>query len=184
VLLAIHYSLFTDIHLLITGSFMKIGVLSDTHLPDSGDAMAFLLDLAEEYFEGVELILHAGDVVSADVLEVFTWCPVHVVRGNMDPPVAGVPQKRVFEVEGVRIGMMHGWGPPEGIEARLLNEFRDSQLDCLVYGHSHLPSCHRRNGILLFNPGSATDRRSAAFHTVGLLTIEGGQIEGEIIRID
>ena len=101
----------------------KIGVISDTHLPDSAEAMEFLQDLAREHFDGVDMIMHAGDVVSPDVLDIFTGTPVHVVRGNMDPAYPGIPAKKIVGVEGFRFGIMHGWGAPKGIEQRLLNEF-------------------------------------------------------------
>lgn len=162
----------------------RIGILSDTHLPDSADAIAFLLDVAENCFADAEMILHAGDVVAPAVLDVLSAWPVYAVRGNMDPPVQGVPVKRILEVEQVRIGLMHGWGAPHGLEQRLLAEFKGGHIDCLVYGHSHRPLCQRIDDVLLFNPGSATDRRSMPFHSVGLLTVEGTRVDGEILRID
>jgi len=162
---------------------IRIGVISDTHLPDSADAQAFLVDLIENILEPVDMILHAGDLVAPDLLAAFAGYPFHAVRGNMDPAAPGVPMKKVINVGGFTIGLIHGWGPPEGIEERILTEFSATSLDCLVYGHSHRPACHRREGILFFNPGSATDRRLTEFHSVGLLEI-GDDIRGTIIRID
>lgn len=145
--------------------------------------MAFLLDLVEQYLAPVDMILHAGDLVAPALLHVFGECPVHGVRGNMDPVSPGVPVKKVLRVGGFNIGLIHGWGPPEGIEARVLAEFPDTPLDCLVYGHTHRPVCVRRNGILFLNPGSATDRRGADFHSVGLLNV-GATLDGSILRLD
>ncbi len=161
----------------------RIGVLSDTHLAATGDALAFLADLDEGAFAGVEMILHAGDVVEADVLQAFTRCPVLAVRGNMDPVTPSLPGKRVIEVGNARIGLMHGWGASYDLEDRLLKEFHGADLDVLIYGHSHRPVCYQRNGILLFNPGSATDRRNMPYHSVGILEI-GAEINGSIIRLD
>ena len=161
----------------------KLGVLSDTHLPASGEALAFLTDLDEGPFAGVDMILHAGDLVDPEILHAFTHCPVLAVRGNMDPDGPGVPLKRVIEVGAARIGLMHGWGASYDLEDRLLKEFHGANLDVLVYGHSHRPVCHRRDGILLFNPGSATDRRNMPYHSVGILEI-GEDITGNIIRLD
>ncbi|NIY15820.1 MAG: hypothetical protein GWM98_13445, partial [Nitrospinaceae bacterium] len=90
------------------------------------------------------------------------------VRGNMDPFVQGVPVKRVIEFAGHRIGLIHGWGPPEGLENRLLKEFCGENLDALVYGHSHYPANHECNGMLFFNPGSVTDKRRADHCSVGV----------------
>ncbi|MCK4535476.1 MAG: metallophosphoesterase [Desulfuromonadales bacterium] len=161
----------------------RIGVLSDTHLAATSEALAFLVDLADSYFAGVDMILHAGDVVAPEILQGFTHCPVMAVRGNMDPATPGIPDKRVIEVGPARIGLMHGWGASYDLEERLLNEFSDAELDVLVFGHSHRPVCRFHDGILLFNPGSATDRRQAPYHSVGILEI-GEKISGKIIRID
>lgn len=161
---------------------IRIGVLSDTHLPDSADAHDFLQRLID-VLAPVDMILHAGDLVAPELLDAFSDYPFHAVRGNMDPPAAGVPIKKVIDVEGFIIGLIHGWGPADGIEERIEEEFACESLDCLVYGHSHEPACHCRDGVLYFNPGSATDRRNMPYHSVGLLEV-GADIRGTIIRID
>ena len=160
----------------------RIGVLSDTHLPDNAAAALFLQELAARHFADVELILHAGDVVAPGVLAALAPCPVYGVRGNMDPP--GFPHKRLLEIDGLRIGLIHGWGPPAGLVARIRGEFVDTPLDCLVFGHSHAPVCRREHGLLLFNPGSATDRRTMPRCSVGRLEIEAGSIRGRIILLE
>jgi putative phosphoesterase len=162
---------------------MKIGVLSDTHLGDLKQALPFLQALADRYFNDAELILHAGDLVNPDILMAFAGRTVHAVRGNMDLGASHLPVRRIVTVGGFRIGLIHGWGAPDTLEERVLREFRGERLDCLVYGHSHQPVCHRRDGLLLFNPGSPTDRRWAPYHSVGLLEV-GERIEGRLIRID
>ena len=111
---------------------LRIGVLSDTHLPGSGDAQAFLRDLIENILAPVDMILHAGDLVAPDLLSVFDDYPAHVVRGNMDPPTPGVPLKKIINVGGFTIGLIHGWGPPGGLEERVYAEFSSVSLDCLV----------------------------------------------------
>jgi putative phosphoesterase len=168
---------------ILPASPLRVGVLSDTHLTDSADARLFLYDLIDTALAPVDMILHAGDLVAPDLLNVFDGYPFHAVRGNMDPATPGVPLKKVIEVGGFTIGMIHGWGPPDRIEERIYAEFASIPIDCLVYGHSHRPACHRRDGVLFFNPGSATDRRRMAYHSVGLLEI-GNDIRGTIIRID
>jgi putative phosphoesterase len=165
------------------GKPIRIGVLSDTHLANTGDAQIFLLDLVESTLAPLDMLLHAGDLVDPDLLTVFTRYPVHVVRGNMDPVTPDVPLKKTITIGGFKIGMIHGWGPPRGLEERVLAEFSSEDLDCLVFGHSHHPVCHRRDGILLFNPGSATDRRGMPSHTVGLLEISDN-IRGSILPLD
>lgn len=164
-------------------SMTKIGVLSDTHITDLSSGLPFLEHLVERYFSDTEMILHAGDLVDPDIVMAFAGRTVHAVRGNMDPAVKGIPNRKLIEVEGFRIGLIHGWGAPDTLESRILREFQGERLDCLVYGHSHQPVCHSKDGVLLFNPGSPTDRRWAPYHSVGVLTLAGG-ISGEIIPID
>jgi len=162
----------------------RIGVLSDTHLPDTTEAAAFLRHVAEQYLQRVEMILHAGDVVAPAVLAAFAPCPVFAVRGNMDAAAPELAHKRVMQVGGVNIGLIHGWGAPEGLVNRVRREFADTALDCLVFGHSHEPVCRHEGGLLLFNPGSATDRRNMPHESVGMLEIDGGRVNGRIILLD
>lgn len=162
---------------------LKIGVISDTHIHDLKQGVQLADLLLDDWFADVAMILHAGDVVNPSFLDLFGNIPVHAVRGNMDPPVAGIPVKRVLTVEGFKIGLMHGWGSPATLEQRLLQEFHHDSIDCLVYGHSHVPACSHIRGVLLFNPGSAADRRSEPVHTIGILEV-GTSIQGRILSID
>lgn len=162
---------------------MRIAVFSDTHLADTAEARAFLLGLLTNVLDPVDMILHAGDLIDPGLLDVFDGYTVHAVRGNMDPYSPHIPIKKIVDIKGFKIGLIHGWGPAEGIEDRIYREFSTLPLDCLVYGHSHVPVCHERHGIQFFNPGSATDRRSMSCHTVGLLEIDE-TIRGTIIRLD
>ncbi len=164
-------------------SQLRIAVFSDTHLPDSDDARAFLLSLIDNVLPPVDMILHAGDLINPDLLSVFDGYPLHVVRGNMDPATPGIPIKKIIDIYGFKIGLIHGWGSPDGLEERVYTEFSSVSLDCLVYGHSHRPVCHKRGDVLFFNPGSATDRRNMANYSVGLLEISH-DIKGTIIRFD
>ncbi len=162
---------------------LKVGVVSDTHIHDLGQGAKLADKLIDHWFSDVDMILHAGDVVNPAFLDLFGSLPIYSVRGNMDPNIAGIPVRRILTLEGFRIGLVHGWGEPVSLEQRLLQEFGGQSLDCLVYGHSHVPSCRRSRGLLLFNPGSAADRRGAPNHTIGILNI-GKTIEGQIISID
>jgi len=104
------------------------------------------------------------------------------VRGNMDSIAihSRVPAELIINLGGFAIGVMHGWGKRAEIEERVLSSFKNKKLDAIVYGHSHQAKNEMRNGILLFNPGSPTDSRFAAFHSMGILTIED-TITGEIL---
>jgi hypothetical protein len=163
---------------------IRIGVLADTHLTDNAEAAIFLQQLAVRYFRDVELILHAGDVVTPGVLAALAPCPVYGVRGNMDPATPGLPHKRVVEVDGMRIGLIHGWGPTAELVTRIRTEFADTPLNCLVYGHTHVPTCCYEGALLLFNPGSATDRRTMPSCSIGLLEVDNGMIHGQIIQVE
>lgn len=157
---------------------MKIAVVSDTHLREGTN---YLRRVSERYFSDAQMVLHAGDLVSRKVLEAFEGKEVRAVRGNMDVDES-LPEKLLIAVEGVRIGLIHGWGMPFGIEAKLLREFY--RVDCLVYGHTHFACNHVKDGVLFFNPGSPTDRRFAPVNTVGLLEVRGGKISGRIEEIN
>jgi len=89
------------------------------------------------------------------------------------------PKKRMVVIDGFKIGLTHGGGPPFGIESRVREEFDD--VDVIVYGHTHTSANHRVKNILFFNPGSAT-RSFIRQNTLGILHL-GEKIEGEIIKI-
>ncbi len=162
---------------------MKIGVLSDTHLHDFKTCSELADMLLNGPFSRVDAILHAGDIVWPDFGLCFAPIPWYGVCGNMDTPASSLPVRRIVTLNSVRIGMIHGWGAPAGIERRVLGEFSTDKIDVLVFGHSHFPVCHQVGSVLLLNPGSATDRRSAPHHTVGILNL-GDEISGEIVSID
>lgn len=157
-----------------------VGILSDTHTLIHERGAAYLAELGKRYFADAEVILHAGDLVDPEILTLFAPKPVYAVRGNLDPP--GLPFKRVLELGGKRIGLIHGWGALPDLEERVMREFEGESLDCLVYGHSHFPVCHQVDGLWLFNPGSPIDRRSAPFHSIGLLELDH-EIRGTIIPV-
>jgi putative phosphoesterase len=151
---------------------MKIGVISDTHatsfdqLPDQ-----ILRTLAE-----VDLIVHAGDFVARDVLDGLKRLgEVKAVAGNMDSEELKriLPEKEILIIEGKRVGIIHGWGSPYGIDDRVGGMFDD--VDIIVYGHSHYSQNEVKKGILFFNPGQAKN-------SFGILTI-GQEVSGEIINL-
>ncbi len=158
---------------------MKIGVLSDTHLHG---LTRDLKEIYEQYLSDVDIILHAGDFVSADVVEFLSRKDFHGVRGKMDPVEVRemLPGKKEIELGPFRIGLIHGWGSSEGLEDRIWPEFRN--MDVIVYGHSHRAANHMREGVLLLNPGTAIGYGSSSVHTMGILEIDD-RICGEIINI-
>jgi putative phosphoesterase len=159
---------------------VKIGVISDTHLTSCDERLTRLL---KDHFRDADLILHAGDLVDIRVLDAFAGKDVKAVCGNMDLPSVrqAFPKKLVLDLNNYKVGLIHGWGMPFGIESKLLKEI--GRVDCLVYGHTHRATNTVKDGVLFFNPGSATDRRFASHNTIGMLEIEKG-IRGEIIELD
>lgn len=160
---------------------MKIGVISDTHLDRTTDA---LIRIARGVFSEVSLILHAGDLTNMSVLDIFSDKQVIAVRGNKDqwPTTDFLPEKQVLHINGYRIGLVHGWGRPKGIEARIVQCFTD--VHCIVYGHTHKPKNCIHDGILLFNPGAFSGTRILKRHpTAGILTIGNG-ISGHIFPVE
>lgn len=164
---------------------MIIAVLSDTHIPERSKALPEYLT---PFLKGVNCILHAGDVTEWWVLEELSqFAPVYAVSGNMDAPYVHtrLPAKRVVELEGVRIGLVHGHGSPEEAERMALTSFTDENVQVIVYGHSHRPLLMWRREFLLMNPGSPTDRVFSPCLTLGRLEVVSGRvIRGEIVRLD
>lgn len=159
---------------------MLVGIISDTHIPVSA---SHLPERTFEIFRGVDLILHAGDLVDLVVLEELREiAPVEAVFGNMDPPAvrSALPSRKIVEIEGHRLGLIHGSGNPAGLPNRLLREF--SGVSAVIFGHSHRASQDIVEGTLLFNPGSPTDRRFATANSLGRLEI-GKKITREIIYL-
>ena len=148
---------------------VRVGVLADTHCPEFLQRLPTAIG---ELMAGVDLILHAGDISSLETLaELARIAPVEAVRGDHDRGL-DLPERRVVEVGGRRIGLLHGnrshlfeepatfagtislgyWWPQAGLHRHLLRSF--AAVDAVVYGHTHSPSARRVGGTLLFNPGA------------------------------
>jgi putative phosphoesterase len=154
---------------------MHIVVLSDTHSPRHWKSCP---PAVAQHLDGADLIVHAGDVCTAGVLELLeTFAPVRAVFGNNDlPEVAewGAPETQEFELDGRRLAMIHDSGPATGRPARMHRRFPDA--DLVIFGHSHIPLDVTAAGVRIFNPGSPTDRRRQPFGTLGLIDVEAGRL--------
>lgn len=158
---------------------MKIGVISDTHLHEVNSELA---DIYKHYLSDVDMIVHAGDLVTLEIVDFLSQKPLHVVQGNMDTMdiKERYPKKKIIEVDGFRLGLIHGWGSPFGIEKRIRSEFSD--IHAIIYGHSHRPANHINKGITYFNPGTATGFRITGPNSIGILDI-AETIKGTIITL-
>lgn len=135
--------------------------------------------------EEADLVLHAGDVVTGELLEELAgFASTLAVLGNNDTDLVGLlPEERLFTFDGLRIAMVHDSGARKARDARLRRRFPTA--DLVVFGHSHIPiDAPGLDGQRLFNPGSPTERRSQPVHTFGRLRIDGGRLVGhEIIAL-
>jgi uncharacterized protein len=162
---------------------VKVVVLSDTHAPRRWRSCP---PQVAGYLRDADLILHAGDVCAARVLdELAAYAPVRAVLGNNDgPDVAawGAPPDLELDLDGLRVAMIHDSGPAARRTARLRRRFPGA--DLVVFGHSHIPLDQSGDGVRIFNPGSPTDRRRQPRGTIGILRISNGHlIEASILPV-
>jgi uncharacterized protein len=162
---------------------MRVVALADTHAPRRWKSCP--PPVAEE-LRRADLILHAGDVCTAAVLdELSGYAPVLAVLGNNDgPDVAewGAPQTLQADLGGLQVAMLHDSGAAPGRLRRLRLRFPDAGL--VVFGHSHIPLDESGDGLRILNPGSPTDRRRQPRGTLAVLTIESAQLgEARIVPV-
>jgi putative phosphoesterase len=163
---------------------MKIGVISDTHIPMRAKQLP---DQVIQAFKDVDHIIHAGDIASLEVLDLLErFAPVTAVSGNVDSvnieETLGV--KKLITLNGYRIGITHGHGSSGSTVDRAVKCFENDSVDCIIFGHSHIPYCEKINNILLFNPGSPTDKRRNEFYSFGLLELEDDEIKARHILFE
>ena len=160
---------------------MRIGIISDTHTDSIKDIPDRLLDELSR----VDLIIHAGDYTGKSLLDDLRKLgPLRGVYGNIDGPEIRreLPAIDIIDAGGFRIGLNHPseGGPPSTIEERLRRKFENVQV--IIHGHSHQTKNELKNGILFFNPGSATGTFPARKKTYGILTVEK-EVRGEIVQL-
>ena len=156
---------------------MRIGVLSDTH---------GLFDRAiVRHFAGVDHILHAGDIGKREVIEQLEQiAPVTVISGNVDGfEASGFPVERVVELAGHRIALYHRLYEKGKLTREGASFLKRTAPDVRVYGHTHQPKAEWREGMLLFNPGSAGPKRFHLPRAIGLLLCHGEAVEAQHITL-
>ncbi len=156
----------------------RIGILSDTHI--THPQPWFLLQV-QEAFKDCSVILHAGDLTDISVLDIFKGKEIHAVHGNMCEMSSrqNLPNSKVIPIEDYTIGLCHGAGARHNIEERMWNLF--PTVDCIVYGHTHIPVNHRLAKTLFINPGSfqATGRFGAQ-GTYAILSIDENGLDAKL----
>lgn len=138
-----------------------IGVISDTH--------GMLRTTANHALQGVDLIIHAGDVGSLEVLKVLRQiAPVYAVSGNMDGGKLSVllPPTEVVDIQGTLFYVLHDIG-------RLDLDPVSAGFAGVIYGHTHKPVREDKNGVVYLNPGSAGPKRFKLPVTLAIMTVDG-----------
>src|ERR687893_1100716 len=163
---------------------MVIAVISDTHMPRGGRRLP---EACVERIASADLLLHAGDLMTVEVLRELEAIgpPVAAVHGNMDTAELRrlLPAERVVEAAGARIAMLHDAGPRTGRLERMRRRFGD-RADAVVFGHSHLPLLEQApDGFQILNPGSPTERRRAPSHTMGLIRVRDGSASCGLVEL-
>lgn len=151
---------------------MRVGLISDTH--------GLLRPQAVKFLRGSDLIVHAGDIGKAEVLEQLEeLAPVKAVRGNNDHGgwADAIPHTDVLKVEKVVIFAIH--------DASELGIHRvPADVRVVVSGHSHRPLISERDGVLYVNPGSAGPRRFKLPIAVGDLRVKGNSVRARIAELE
>lgn len=158
---------------------MRVLVTGDTH----GHALPPELLQAAAV---AALVLHTGDVLEPEALTALGGpARVRAVAGNCDPVTLGLPERLLLTVAGRRIGLTHGHlGAGRTTPARALGAFRPGEAEVVVFGHSHQALVEWRDGVLLVNPGSATERRRSPFASFAWLDVAcDGGLRARIVPI-
>lgn len=163
----------------------KLGIVSDTHI--SNPKFLEKLTPIVEFFRraDVDLILHAGDIGSADViLALEEVAKVAAVRGNADPLALSelLPDRVTLEIGARKVVMQHGHQGRTAITTA--RSVVAPGIDLLVFGHSHMPLIERAGETILFNPGSPTERNWSPHFGVGLVTVSDAEIVPDLILFD
>lgn len=160
-----------------------IAILADTHMPRGARRLP---DACVRRVREAEMVIHAGDFITVEVLEQLRALNPRVcaVHGNVDEPALRSLLPETLEVGlggGRNLALVHDAGPAKGRLARMRGRFPDA--DAVVFGHSHLPlleaGAGEEAGFQIFNPGSPTERRRAPRHSMGVLTEGRGDLAFE-----
>src|SRR5262245_34309475 len=151
---------------------MLVGLISDTH--------GLLRPEVHAALDGVDLILHAGDVGGPSILiELAAIAPVRAVFGNTDPPgEPGLSESLDLKLGGRTVHVSHGNERGSPTPERLLARYK---ADVIVFGHTHKPLVERQGARLVVNPGAAGPRRFNLQPSVARMHVEGGQAHAEIL---
>ena len=175
----------------------KIGLISDTHIPEACSA---LWPQVYDAFQGVDFIFHGGDIHDLSLLdELEKVAPIYAARGNgedgsggrdVQPEDARVKYAWLIEIEGLWIGLTHyvpvPERPPNFTLARWVERFfPERKPDVIVSGDTHREAIEWIDGVYCVNPGSATypHNYDTQYGTIGFLELDQGKAEASIWQI-
>jgi uncharacterized protein len=157
---------------------MQIAVLADTHIPKRAKSLP---PMALTLLDQADVIIHAGDILTADFLEYLeSIAPIYAVLGNNDVGLS-LPEQLEFKIEQTKFALIHDSGAKLGRPGRMKKLF--PQADIVIFGHSHVPVNEQYGDLLLFNPGSATDRRRQPRCMMGMIEVSKQKINARIIPL-
>jgi putative phosphoesterase len=168
---------------------MRIGLISDTHMPGS---LRELWPQAIEAFKDVDCVLHAGDLHTLDIVDQLSrLAPTYVARGNGD---TGLHDDRLkdcwlLELKGIQVGMVHRFPSPERRPPNVIQDHLNRHFETIprvmVYGHTHMEAIHTVNGTLCVNPGSPTlpHNKQLRYGTIGFIEIGDDRITASIHQL-
>ena len=169
---------------------MRIGLIADTHMPGS---LRALWPQAIEAFQGVDCILHAGDLHTLEIVdELNRIAPVYVAKGNGDEDIHDARLRHIWNLEfgDVRVGMIHQFPSPQRKSNAIITALRDRHFGIatphvVIFGHTHLESLHVVDDVLYVNPGSPTLPRNQSLRlgTIGILDITQQSITATIQQL-
>jgi hypothetical protein len=160
---------------------MLIGVISDTHIPERAQKIP---DMVFKVFKDVDMILHAGDLVSVDIIDQLEKiAPTRCVQGNMDRYYGlKLPKNEVITIEGHKLGLNHGEVYPRGDTQQLKYIAMELGVKILITGHTHWAFIKEFDDVILLNPGSPTVPRMSE-PSIILLEIDEHSIDTSIVKI-
>jgi len=160
---------------------LKVGIIADTHIRKKLGVINKILD---NYLNDVDVIIHVGDFSSVDVLKILkSKKRFFGVYGNNDGKSIKsiLNRKEIIHLQGYNIGLIHGDGDKKiNIEDRVYNEFKNDNVDIIIFGHSHQPLIKTRRSVLMINPGSLTRKYKEKRYSYVILDIAKGSIKSEI----
>lgn len=160
---------------------MLIGLISDTHIPERANKIP---EKVFDVFKDVEMILHAGDLVSRSVIqELENLAPTICVQGNMDRMYGlNLPKREIIKVDNLTIGLDHGEVYPRGDTQQLKYIGMEMRVDVLITGHTHTPFIKELKNMILLNPGSPTVPRMSD-PSVMLVEVDYNDLDARIIKL-